>query len=125
MEQPTREDASVAWAALALGLAACASVIAIALLMQRRRAASVLLMEQGERARATVLKAWDTGARRHAQPVLGFVFEVRRPRLPPYQAEAHCAVPPALMQRVQPGATVPVRVDSNHPARVALDFRDA
>jgi len=97
-----------------------ALLAAVALLRRRARAEDAPQVYRGELARATVLKLWDTGVTRREQPVVGFVFEVRRRRQAPYQTEVRCAVPRTLIPQVQPGATVPVRVDADNPARVML-----
>jgi hypothetical protein len=76
----------------------------------------------GEPARAVVLQVWDTGITVGHDPVIGLRLTVERPGQPPYEA----VIKKSLVSRVhipqfQPGSHVPVRVDPQDPARVALD----
>jgi hypothetical protein len=76
----------------------------------------------GEPASATVLSIWDTGITVNDDPVIGLRVTVERPGQEPYEA----VIEKSLVSRVhlamfQPGARVPVKVDPNNPARVALD----
>jgi hypothetical protein len=76
----------------------------------------------GVPAQATVLQIWDTGITYNNDPVISLRLLVDRPGYATYDA----VINKSLVSRVhvaqfQPGALVPVRVDPNNPARVALD----
>jgi hypothetical protein len=65
---------------------------------------------------------WDTGVTVNNDPVIGLRLTVDRPGHPPYEA----VIPKSRVSRVhvsqfQPGSHVPIRVDPQAPARVALD----
>jgi Protein of unknown function (DUF3592) len=80
------------------------------------------LQESGVQASARILQIWDTGISVNNDPVIGMRVEVDRPDGTHYFA----TIPKSLISRLdiprfQPGATVPVRFDPQHPARVALD----
>jgi hypothetical protein len=77
----------------------------------------------GEPALALVLQVWDTGITVGHDPVIGLRLTVDWPGHPPYEA----VIKKSLVSRVhipqfQPGSQVPVRVDPQDPARVALDM---
>jgi len=80
------------------------------------------LQQTGVQASARILQIWDTGITVNNDPVIGMRVEVERTDGTHYFA----TIPKSLISRLdiprfQPGATVPVRFDPQHPARVALD----
>lgn len=88
----------------------------------RGKVAYARLLATGEAALATVLSARDTGWRTNGRPHIAFDLEVRRDGHPPYRASTRLQ-----LQRkwspipYGPGAVVRVRVDRDHPERVAID----
>ena len=80
------------------------------------------IQKVGEAASATVVQVWDTGITVNNDPVIGLKVTVQRPGREPYEA----IINKSLVSRIhvpqfQPGSQVPVRVDPQDPARVALD----
>ena len=76
----------------------------------------------GEPARATVVQVWDTGITVNNDPVIGLRLTVQRASGQPYQAIINKSrVSRVHIPQFQPGWDVPVRVDPQDPARVALD----
>ena len=82
------------------------------------------LQETGEPAEAEIIKIWDTRITVNDDPVVGFLLEVRPAGKPVYQAETKLRISRLDIPRYQPGAVVPVRIDSHHPNHVALDIYD-
>ncbi|HJZ49984.1 MAG TPA: hypothetical protein VKE41_22570 [Roseiflexaceae bacterium] len=76
----------------------------------------------GMTAQATIVRIWDTGTTINDNPVVGLVLEVRPQNMPPYQAEAKSMIPRLSIPQFQPGAIVPVKIDPQNQARVALDI---
>ena len=79
-------------------------------------------LKNGLPAQATILRIWDTGTTINDNPVVGFLLEVRPQNLPTYQAEAKSMIPRLSIPQFQPGAIVPVKIDPQNQARVALDI---
>jgi hypothetical protein len=79
-------------------------------------------LKNGTPAQATILRIWDTGTTINDNPVVGFVLEVRPQNLPAYQAESKSMIPRLSIPQFQPGAIIPVRIDPQNQARVALDI---
>ena len=80
------------------------------------------LQETGEPATARVVEIWDTGMTVNDDPVIGLRVEVSRADGSVYTA----TIDKSLVSRVhipqfQPGSTVPVRIDPQDSANVALD----
>jgi hypothetical protein len=80
------------------------------------------LQTTGEAAQAEILKIWDTGMTVNDDPVVGFLLEVRPTGKDAYQAETKLRISRLYVPQVQPGAVVPVRIDTNDPKRVSLDI---
>jgi hypothetical protein len=80
------------------------------------------LKATGMPAQATVLRIWDTGTTVNDNPVVGFLLEVRLQNQAAYQAEAKSMIPRLAVPQFQPGAIVPVKIDPQNSARVALDI---
>ena len=79
----------------------------------------------GEEANGYVLAIWDTGMTLNDDPIVGLKLRVTRAWGEPYEV----TIPKSLVSRVhvpqvQPGQTVPVYVDRQNPARVALGLYD-
>jgi hypothetical protein len=79
-------------------------------------------LKDGTPAQATILRIWDTGTTINDNPVVGFLLEVRPQNLPAYQAQSRSMIPRLSIAQFQPGAVVPVKVDPQNQARVALDI---
>jgi hypothetical protein len=80
------------------------------------------IQKVGEAARATVVQVWDTGITVNNDPVIGLRLTVQRPGQEPYEAVINKSrVSRVDIPRFQPGSQVPVRVDPQDPARIALD----
>jgi hypothetical protein len=79
-------------------------------------------LKDGTPAQATILRIWDTGTTINDNPVVGFLLEVRPQNLPAYQAESKSMIPRLSISQFQPGATIPVKIDPQNQARVALDI---
>ena len=79
-------------------------------------------LKNGVPAQATILRIWDTGTTLNDNPVVGFLLEVRPQNLPAYQAESKSMIPRLSISQFQPGAIIPVKIDPQNQARVALDI---
>ena len=78
--------------------------------------------ETGMAASAEVLEVWDTGVRLNDNPVVGFRLRVTLEDGTSYEAETRNVVSVVHIPQVQPGAVLPVKVDPEDHARVALDI---
>jgi hypothetical protein len=76
----------------------------------------------GEMAQATIVRIWDTGTTVNGNPVVGFLLDVQRQAYPTYQAETKSMIPRLMVSQFQPGAVVPVKLDPQNPAQVALNL---
>ena len=81
------------------------------------------LQTVGIPATARILKIWDTGITVNNDPVVGLEVEITRQD----GSLSRATIPKSRISRVdipqvQPGATVPVRIDPNRPSVVALDI---
>jgi hypothetical protein len=84
------------------------------------------LLKTGEPAKATVLKAWDTGVTVNMNPRIGLLLEVRPQGRAAYQTETTAVVSRLQAAWYVPGQVVDVRFDAKKPTRVALvDFAGA
>jgi len=102
---------------LGLLLAGCAVADRMSGVSEAKR-----LQATGMPANARILEIWDTGITVNDDPVIGMRVEIARPDGTTYAA----AIPKSLISRLdvprfQPGATMPVRIDPDHPDLVALD----
>jgi hypothetical protein len=79
-------------------------------------------LKDGMPAQATILRIWDTGTTINDNPVVGFLLEVRPQNRPSYQAESKSMIPRLSISQFQPGAIIPVKIDPQNQARVALDI---
>lgn len=110
------------WPILALVFLGTGLLIVLAWYSElRAKQAYTHLATTGEAALATVLSAKDSGWRTNGRPHITFELEVRRDGHPPYRAKTRLQ-----LQRkwspipYGPGAIVRVRVDRDHPERVAI-----
>ncbi len=79
------------------------------------------LLKQGLTTQATILKMWRTGTVFNNNPQIGFHLQVQSPDDGSvYEAEAIVVLPQSMLAKLWEGATVPVKVDPNDHARVAL-----
>ena len=117
MASTLRAPGRMRWMALAALLAGCAMVDRMSGVSEAR-----WLQVNGAAASARILEIWDTGITVNDDPVIGMRVEIARPDGSSYDA----TIPKSLISRLdvprfQPGSTVPVRIDPQDPARVALD----
>lgn len=81
------------------------------------------LQQTGLRAKARILKIWDTGMTVDDDPVIGLRVEVAPEGGPPYVATIDRALISRLdVPQFQPEKVIPVRVDPKDPQHVAIDF---
>jgi hypothetical protein len=102
---------------LAAVLSGCALIDRMSGVAEARR-----LQESGLPASAHILQIWDTGITVNNDPVIGMRVEIDRSDGSAYPATIpKCLISRIDIPRFQPGATVPVRIDPQDPAKVALD----
>lgn len=87
----------------------------------KRQAATAKLMQSGQPAQGQILAIQETGTRLNDQPEVAVSLMVTRPGQAPYQTQTTLVVSVLMIPRLQPGMTVPVRVDPANPASVAID----
>ena len=87
----------------------------------KRHAQASKILQSGMSGQAQVLSVQETGTRLNDQPEIAFVLMVQLPGRAPYQAQATSVMSQLLLARVQPGMTVPVKVDPANPQSVAID----
>jgi len=79
----------------------------------------------GQSAEALVLEIRDTGMTVNDDPVVAFRLQVRPTGGAPYEVETRGRVGRLDVPQVQPGAVLPVSIDPQDPAKVALRiYRD-
>ena len=98
------------------------TVIALVWVRKFMRSMTGANITNGMAAQATIVRIWDTGTTINDNPVVGFLLEVRPQNMPAYQAEAKSMIPRLSIPQFQPGAIVPVKIDPQNQARVALDI---
>jgi hypothetical protein len=76
-------------------------------------------------ATATVAAVRQGGGMVNYEPIVELDLTVIAPGNPPYPATVKQAVPPTQLARVQPGASLRVKVDPNEPSAVWIDFTGA
>ena len=87
----------------------------------KRQAATAKLMQTGEAAQGQILSIQETGTRINDQPEVAVALMVMRPGQAPYQVQTTVVVSMLMIPRLQPGMTVPVKVDPMNPQSVAID----
>jgi Protein of unknown function (DUF3592) len=80
------------------------------------------LMATGDPARATVLALEETGMLINNQPLVNLKLQIVRHGQPPYEHTHQMVLSMLNLPQVQPGATIPVRVDPENPKRIALEL---
>ena len=78
--------------------------------------------ESGQSGKAKVITLSQTGTYINQNPVFEFDLEIEVLGISPYRAEVRATVPMYLVQRVGPGATLPVKVDPSKPSEVIIDW---
>jgi len=77
-------------------------------------------IKDGIKARATVVKVWDTGTTINDNPQVGMLLEVKPLAGGSFQAEAKTVVSRLKVALVQPGVTAEVLYDPNKPQRLQV-----
>lgn len=81
------------------------------------------ILARGIPAQATIMRIWETGMRINDQPQVGFQLHVYPPQgLAPYVAETTMVVSQLMIPRIQPGATVAIKLDPADPRKVAIEL---
>ena len=88
------------------------------------RTEACAILGNGQPATATIVRLIDTGTTINENPVVEFVLEVHPTEGDVYEAHSKALVSRLDVPQVQPGRTVPVKVDPGHRGRVALDLWD-
>jgi hypothetical protein len=78
------------------------------------------VIRNGVRARATVLKVWDTGVSINDNPQVGLLLEVQPEDGAPFQAETKKVVSRLNAALIQPGVKAKVVFDPSNPRRVEV-----
>jgi hypothetical protein len=81
------------------------------------------LLASGVSGTATLTGVTQTGMYLNEQPRIKMDMLVQLPGQVPYAAEHSEFVPLILLSRVQPGATLPVKVNPAQPAKVVIDWQ--
>ncbi|HXH23125.1 MAG TPA: hypothetical protein VNN10_13960 [Dehalococcoidia bacterium] len=91
-----------------------------------REAEKQRILATGIEGKATVLSATPTGQiDAQGRPVYDFVLRIEVPGRPPMQGPARAGVPPERAGQMEPGDTVPLKVDRDNPASMAIDWERA
>jgi hypothetical protein len=78
------------------------------------------ILSTGLPAQATISRIWETGTRVNDRPLVGFELQVWPPGGAPYVAQCSMIVSPLAIPRIQPGATVAVKIDRADASKVAI-----
>jgi hypothetical protein len=79
----------------------------------------------GRRAMARIQAAQDTGATLGSDRLFALTLSVDAPGQSPYQVVHAAMVPPTHIGKIQPGGTLPVKVDPSNPQVLLVDWKDA
>ena len=79
------------------------------------------LLKSGVRAKAKILKVWDTGVTVNQNPQVGMLLEVTPQNKMPFQAEAKQIISRLNPSLYQPGMEVNVRFDPDDTDKVAIE----
>ena len=71
--------------------------------------------------RATIVSLSEGGPYANQRPTITMELDVELPGRDPYRAQARQVVGRLVIGRLEPGATVPVRLDPQDPAKVVVD----
>jgi hypothetical protein len=75
----------------------------------------------GRQAQATIVSLSEGGPYVNDRPTITIEVDVELPGSPPYRARARQVVGRLVIGRLEPGATIPVRVDPGDSASVTVD----
>ena len=88
-----------------------------------RRAEKERILSTGIAGKATVVSATPTGQTdREGRPIYDFVLNIEVPGRQAIRGPARAGVPPERVDRLEPGDTVPLKVDPNNPRSMAIDW---
>jgi hypothetical protein len=90
--------------------------------MMAQQTAAANIAATGLDATATVAGLRQTGALVNYQPMVEIDLTVMAPGSPPYPATVSQVVQQVHLARLQPGATLRVKVDPANPATIWIDF---
>jgi hypothetical protein len=71
---------------------------------------------------AQVLSLSDTGTTINDNPMVALSLQVQSPHHGSYQVQTTSIISRLVIPRVQPGGTVPVKIDPTNPQKVVLDL---
>jgi hypothetical protein len=106
----------------AMMAAAQSQMAALTTQMDQQATASTAVAADGVDGTATVLAATQTGALVNFNPAVQVELLVTVPESPPYPVTLQTVVQQIHLARVQPGATLPVRVARTDRALVEIDW---
>jgi hypothetical protein len=98
------------------------STMAAANQMMAQQTAAALIAATGLDATATVAAVRQGGALVNYQPMVEIDLTVMAPGSPPYAATVSQVVQQVHLARLQPGASLRVKVDPANPATIWIDF---
>ena len=78
------------------------------------------ILQTGIPAMATIISLADTGMLVNHQPQVRIGLQVNPPHGLPYQTELTMVISMLMIPQVQPGLTVPVKIDPKDPSKVAI-----
>lgn len=78
------------------------------------------ILARGIPAQASIVRIWETGVRVNDNPQVGFQLHVYPANAQPYAVETAMIVSQLAIPRIQPGATVAVKIDPADPRKVAI-----
>lgn len=105
---------------LFLGCMAAIVIGSILLVAIVSRSARNPKIENAILGQATVLKIWETGLIINRQPQVGFLLNVQHPDGSSYEAQTKAVISIIHLPQIQPGSTLPVKIDAKDRTRVAL-----
>lgn len=80
------------------------------------------ILQTGIPAMATIMSLAETGMLVNHQPQVRIGLQVNPPNGLPYQTELTMVISMLVIPQVQPGLTVPVKIDPKDPSKVAILF---
>jgi hypothetical protein len=99
------------------------ALVMVGLVIGRGASATDQILASGVTGTATITGVTQTGMYLNDQPRIKMDLLVALPGRAPYTAEHAEFVPLILLARVQPGATLPVKVDPANPQKVVVDWQ--
>jgi hypothetical protein len=79
------------------------------------------LLKTGVRAKAIIVKVWDTGVTVNKNPQVGLLLDVTPPHKMPYQTEMRQIISRLNPSVYQPGMEVDVRIDPDDEKKIAIE----